>query len=359
MQTLGAYVGTRDNNFNLTRFVAAFLVLVSHAFALSTGDPGTEPLRQLLGITPGSVAVDIFFVTSGFLVTASILSRADIATFVIARALRIYPGLIVAVSLTVLLAGLFFSTLPFADFATARATWSHLLHNVTLVFGISYQLPGVFETVPYARAVNGSLWTLPFEVRMYAGLAALWWVTWRLCRSSEHAFAIAATVVALVALGAHFAWQGPRYADHGAMLAAAFFTGAAMYAWRRHIPMSWGLFGLCTAVTLASALHRDAFFVAYTLLLPYMVLFLAHVPAGGIRRFNRLGDYSYGLYIYGFPVQQATVALLPGLGPAGLLAVSAPATLLCAVASWYLVEKRALAWKGRPWRTKRASYPAS
>ena len=363
MQALSDYVGSRDNNFNLVRFVAASLVLVSHAFALSSGNPETEPLRQALGVTPGSIAVDMFFVTSGFLVTASLLARDNLWAFVAARGLRIYPGLIAAVLLTVTLAGLAFGSLPFADFLRERATWSHIAHNTTLVFGVSYQLPGVFEQLPFARAINGSLWTLPYEVRMYAALAALWCLLWLLRRRSRTAFAVLLLALAAALLAWHLLGRGPRYADHGAMLGAAFFTGAAIYAWCRHVPVSWPLFGACAVATLVSALQRDLFFVVYTLALPYLVLFLAHVPGGAIRRFNRFGDYSYGVYIYGFPVQQAVVALVPGIGAGALLALSAPLTLALAVASWHLVEKRALAWKDRPWlrgaRTPSASSAAA
>lgn len=342
---LGDYVGSRDNNFNLVRFVAAFLVLVSHAFALSTGDPGTEPLRQRLGITPGGIAVDTFFLTSGFLVTASLLARKSVWTFVVARALRIYPGLIVAVLLTTLVAGAAFGALPLADFLSARGTWSYIVHNVSLVFGVRYQLPGVFETTPFPKAVNGSLWTLPFEVRMYAGLALLWIVACLLGRGQPRRFVAGVTLVAAAAMLLHLAWTGPRYHDFGRMLAAAFFVGAAAYVWRDRIPMSWALFGGCLAAIGASSWHADAFFFVYTLALPYVVLFFAHVPGGPIRRFKRLGDYSYGLYIYGFPVQQALAAAVPGISPMALLAWSTPLTLLLAVLSWHLIEKRALGWK--------------
>ena len=355
MKRLSDYVGSRDNNFNLLRFLAAFLVLVSHAYALSTGDPGTEPLRQALGTTPGGIAVDTFFITSGFLVTASLLARKSVWGFVTARALRIYPGLLVAVLLTTVVAGLFYGSLPMGEFLMSRGTWSYIVHNSTLFLGVKYMLPGVFELTPYAKAVNGSLWTLPFEVRMYAGLALLWVVVGMIGRDQPRRFAGAVTVVAVAALLLHLSWTGPRYHDFGAMLTAAFFAGAAAYVRRDRIPMSWGVFGACLAAIGVSAWHADLFFFVYTLTLPYVVLFFAHVPEGSIRQFNRLGDYSYGLYIYGFPVQQALAASFPGISPLALLAGSAPLTLALAVLSWHLIEKRALAWKDRKRPARRPS----
>ena len=78
---LSRRINGHDNNFNLLRFVAASAVLVSHSFALATGDPRTEPLRRLLGLSLGDIAVSAFFATSGFLVTGSLLSKQNATEF--------------------------------------------------------------------------------------------------------------------------------------------------------------------------------------------------------------------------------------------------------------------------------------
>jgi len=95
----------RDNNFNLVRLAAATAVVVSHSFALATGDPAAEPLWSTLGITLGGLAVVAFFMTSGYLVGGSLLSNGQPIRFAVARALRIYPGLWVALLLTVFVLG--------------------------------------------------------------------------------------------------------------------------------------------------------------------------------------------------------------------------------------------------------------
>jgi peptidoglycan/LPS O-acetylase OafA/YrhL len=94
-----------------------------------------------------------------------------------------------------------------------------------------------------------------------------------------------------------------------------------------------------------SIVNQNLFFVVYNLVLAYMLLFLAYVPSGFVRAYNRLGDYSYGLYIYAFPVQQTAVALFPGISPLRLILISAPITVALAALSWHLVEKRALRLK--------------
>lgn len=348
MQLLGAYIGGRDNNFNLLRFTAAFMVLFSHSFALSTGDANTEPLRAWLAMTPGSIAVDIFFVASGFLVTGSLMARQNVLQFLVARALRIYPGLIVAVLLTTLVVGLFFSTYAFSEFITLRETWSYMFHNMTLVAprGILFSLPGAFSSVPWAGVVNGSLWTLPYEVRMYALLAVVWVVLSLLLKGARQVWAGRVSIlIAVAALAWHFGSRGDSQITAGPQLTAMFFIGSAMYAYRNRIPMSWPLFLAACGITAVAALDSATFFYSYMVTLPYMVMFVAYVPGGAIRGFNKIGDVSYGLYIYAFPVQQVSVALIPGIGPWELLAVSSAGTLALAFVSWHLIEKPALALK--------------
>ncbi len=98
---LSNFTDGRDNNFSLIRIIAAFAVLITHSFALAIGTGEAEPFQKFLGMTMGTIAVDIFFITSGFLVTSSLLTRQSVIEFVWARVLRIYPALLVMLCLTV------------------------------------------------------------------------------------------------------------------------------------------------------------------------------------------------------------------------------------------------------------------
>lgn len=345
---LSHYTQGRDNNFNLIRLAAAWAVLLTHSFALVTGSDQAEPLRLSLGITLGSMAVDIFFLTSGFLVTASLLARRSVGDFIWSRVLRIYPALFVVVGLMVFVLGLGFTTLPASEFLMSAATQKFALKNATLATGVSYSLPGVFENLPWKRAVNGSLWTMPTEVRMYATLAALWAALYLFGPRREHAFRQAVVALAGLALATNFADHfGFHSGNDFWRLSAMFFTGAACQVLKERLVLSGRVFALLLGGVLLSALGREAFFIVYTLSLAYLLLWLAYVPAGAARRFNRLGDYSYGVYIYAFPVQQSLMALVPDLSVAQMIAASTAVTLTLAALSWHLVEKRALALKGR------------
>lgn len=331
----------RDNNFNLLRMLAALAVLLSHSFTLSRGPQAIEPFVRSLGMSLGTLAVGVFFTISGYLVTASQVSRPSLADFAIARARRIYPGLWVALALTVFVLGAGFTTLGLGDYLGHPRTWFYVLKNATLLFGFVDRLPGVFAELPYPGVVNGSLWTLPVEVRLYVALAAmqaalLWWRRLRPGASlGWPVLAVAAGCVAMVA------WRGDE-ASWTLRFAAMFFVGAALQLYRHRVALSYPGLAAGLVVLLAASADTGLFALAFVSAGAYVVLCLACLPGGWLRRYNRFGDYSYGLYIYAFPVQQFVVAVVPGIGVAALFLVSAAITLVLAVLSWHLIESPVL-----------------
>ena len=337
----------RDNNFNLLRILAAIGVLVSHAYPISLGVGTAEPLSALLGgLTLGTVSVMIFFSISGFFITRSFAGRKSLGQFLQARALRLFPALIVVLGVTVLVSGVWLTT------ATQPAFWAaapeYILRNVTLFFP-RYDLPGVFLLNPYGPAINGSLWTLNYEVLCYfgvvlAGLAGL------LTRPVFFGLALLGFVAAYSLSMAHT--LHPRL-DSLLMLGLPFAIGMSFWVWRRSIPLSvplaLALLGLAylmrqtaiTAPVLAVALSYTTFVIGY-----------AKIPV--LAAYNRAGDYSYGTYVYAFPIQQ----MLAGFGivtPFSNMALALPFTLCFAVLSWHLVEAPAMRLKRKGVPLKPAS----
>ena len=332
----------RHNSFNLIRILAALAVLVSHSFPL-TG--ALDPLGGWIGMTGGNIAVDVFFVASGFLVTSSLMARSSLMDFLKARALRIYPGLIVMLVLTVFVLGPAITSLPAHDYLQSRDTYHYLLKCATLLNGVEYHLPGVFETNPMSGAVNGSLWSMPVEVRLYALLALIWlplglFGRFKLSLFSGLTVLLAVTAGCLV-VSTHLNGEPESAALR---LIFMFFTGAAFFCLKSRVPLSGRILAALRFVLGACAFSRLAFHVAYMLSLGYLVLLLAYVPTGRIRNYNKVGDYSYGVYIYAFPVQQTIVWLAPGLSPIELVCLALPIVIGLAMLSWHLLEKRALAW---------------
>jgi peptidoglycan/LPS O-acetylase OafA/YrhL len=336
----------RDNNFNLIRILAALAVLLSHSYALVRG-PGTPDMfSETLGMTLGEIAVDVFFITSGFLVTSSLLNRQSTLEFLWARFLRIFPGLWVMLLLAVFLLGPAFTTVPLSEYFAAKATYSYLAKCGTLISGVTYELPGVFVGNALPNAVNGSLWTMPLELKMYLILAALW-TSLLLIRSRRGlvfrtliaTFAVASMIFVIAD---HFWLHASRQFGHFFYM---FFIGAGAYVSRSRILLTRTAFLMLAAAAIVCSLNKNAFFIAYTCLLPYIVLYCAYVPTGAIRSYNRLGDYSYGVYIYAFPVQQTVVAVVPNISIGQLDLIAGAATIALAAASWHLIEAHALSLK--------------
>jgi peptidoglycan/LPS O-acetylase OafA/YrhL len=344
---LSTYTASRDNNFNLVRFMAASLVLFSHSFALALGSGDAEPLRSTIGMTWGTIAVDVFFITSGFLITKSYLSSNNIIAFWWARILRIYPALIVAILFCVFCVGTWFTTNSLNEYLQDPQTYKYLIKNSTLFFGIEFDLPGVFMNTPYKEAVNGSLWTLPYEVKMYVILAFTLGLAVRISRWVKFA-SIRNTIlfIAILSTSIHIANHfQPILSIKSTRLFSLFFVGAVFYLCRDKIYLStkWTLFLL--PLLLVSSVNKDVFFVIYSLSLPFIIFYISYVPAGEIRKFNKFGDYSYGIYIYAFPVQQSIAATLPNVSVPVMIALSFLITFLLSMLSWHLIEKRFLKMK--------------
>jgi len=342
-QALAVFDKGRDNNFNLIRFVASLSVVITHAIALSTGNTFYGPLHHF-GSFVAIIAPDVFFVASGYLITASLLVRGQARNFVVARVLRIYPALWLTVLTVAFVVGPWVTTLPLADYFAQPLLWSYLAHNLTVLFGASEGLPGVFTHLPYPNAVNGSLWTLPYEVRLYVALLIGWWLVGKLAADRLRMLAAVIVSLALLTLAAklatHFYFGQER---NMLRLAPPFFIGSAFYLFRDRIALRRGYFVAALTLMLLASPWLQAFYVVDQFCIAYLTLYLAYVPGGVIRRFNRIGDCSYGIYIYSFPLQQLLVMSMPGIGPWSLMAWSVGVALPLSLLSWHFLEKPALA----------------
>jgi len=333
----------KDNNFNLLRLIAAFTVLVSHSFAMLGL---VEPFTESVGKNLGAMAVDVFFVTSGFLVAASLIRRQDLIGYLCARAQRIFPGLWLMLVLTVFFLGPVLTQLKVYDYLQHQQTWHYFIKNAVLMGGLEYYLPAMFEANSLRGIVNGSLWTMVYEVGMYGLLLLSWIIYFYTSKFGKRWLAFALAVIVLFmslfwldSLNVLIHLQLQRFAWF-------FFVGSCFYLLRQHIRLS-GLIMLLVILgaVIGKSVSGHAFLIWYYLVLPYTLFYLAYIPFGFVRQFNRVGDYSYGVYLYAFPVQQALVHCYPAWNVVSLSLIAGSLTLLCAIASWHLVEKPCLHWR--------------
>jgi len=317
----------RWNNFDAIRLLAALAVVVGHAWPLT----GTSHPPEIGGLKVYTLAVYVFFSVSGYLITQSWLRSGSVRSYLANRVLRIFPALIGVVLVTVLLLGPLFSTLGAAGYFASPVTWQYLA-NLSLV-GV-YDLPGVFRDHPIT-AVNGPLWSLGPEFLCYLAVLALGLVVLR--RPVLRAVLFIAAALALTLLV-----DSPL---EDAFRSMVFFGVGSLLASLR-LP-SWPALVVLPAWLIGAWLAPDLALPLAWITVPYLVVTLGTRSTPVLRRFGRFGDISYGLYLWGFPVQQSVIAVVGTLPLALDLLVVVPLTAVIAFASWHLVEKRALAQKSR------------
>jgi peptidoglycan/LPS O-acetylase OafA/YrhL len=217
-----------------------------------------------------------------------------------------------------------------------------LVQNSVILIGVCNELPGVFENIPYAGVVNGSLWTLPYELKMYLLVPFFLFLLKWLCKQKKRKppsgrnalLGLTLFAVAMNLLNQVVPVASPRFSQ----LLSMYAVGASCYAWRDRIRLFFPSLAALLVITVCTYRFEILFLALYTVALPYAVFYLAYVPGGRVRGFNRLGDYSYGMYIYAFPIQQSVVSLVPGISVPLLFWLSLLLTLVPAMLSWHCVE---------------------
>ncbi len=348
------------NNFDVLRLLAALLVVFGHSFLVV----GIEPpiLTGTAFMDWGNLGLLIFFAISGFLVSRSWVTDPHVVAFAVKRFLRIIPALVVGLLVTAIVLGPLVTSASLSKYLLDPFTKAYVLNNS--VMWTAQTLPGVFTENPL-KVVNLPLWTLAPEVKAYflvgilgvLGLYRRWsgllvvaaGVFFALLlivplrnaiplgdRSVATMWNIQATAkdIEAVSRGGAFPY---------AQLFAAFFLSASLFTLRRWIPLRWDLFGLGVVIVAAvSLVDAHSGRIAATVLVPYFVLVLAYRTHERISLPARFGDYSYGIYIFAFPIQQAIVQWLEPTSGWVVLMITLPIVGALAAASWRFVESPAL-----------------
>ncbi|MGD0313639.1 MAG: acyltransferase [Acidimicrobiales bacterium] len=347
----------KHNSLGFLRMVFAVMVLIDHSFPLGGFHGGTDPMWGWTNgqESLGGLAVAGFFVVSGYLVTKSFFDSNTAVRYTWKRVLRIFPGFWVCLLVTVVVFAPIayhyeFHTLNGYLKGGAESPWNYLKNNALLTMH-QYNIDGLLSSTPYEhsgypQAFDGSLWTLIYEFKCYIGVALIGTLglMWR-ARISVVAISLVFWVAQLQDTLHPSRLHGwPLIGDPNmARLAFIFSIGMLFYLYRDKIPMSNTLAGIAAAVFvigMRTGLYAGVGQVAWA----YLVLWLAiRLP---LKTFDRFGDFSYGLYIYAFPIEQL-LALYGvqrwGYGPYVALALAI--SLVFAVASWFLIEKPFLGLK--------------
>lgn len=333
------------NNFDLLRLIAAMSVVFGHAVR----DDRLDVWSILSGNREysGSIAVYVFFMLSGILISSSYLRSGSPFKFAALRFGRIYPGYAVCILLVSLIAGAFFGSMPFIEFWHSGSVQRFLIHNLTLFDnGVQLDLPGVFASSPAPNAVGYPWWTLPVEICCYVMVLALGVLG---ILRSPRATAIAACGLFLGFLLAtrHAAGMPEGWRDIFSVMGSYsfypvpfFMLGMVLHAYADRVRADGRIVALLFVVAFLLRATPAVLPLLYTAV-AYGALWFSMTPR--LHRFAPSHDYSFGLYIYGFFAQQIAQTFIPDPSHHKpiLFLVTLPIALAFAAMSWHLIEKPA------------------
>lgn len=300
----------KKNNINIIQFIMAILVIYSHAFPIATDGNESELFMNLTEshYSFGNLGVATFLIFSGFLVSASYENTNNIFVFLKKRVFRIFPGLLAVLVLSALVLGPCVTTLTISEYYQHPMTWQYL-KNIFLN-PLYWNLPGVFESNVYGSSVNGSLWTIPYQFGFYVLLGVLGFLG--MLKKQKVSLSLLATFIIsylmrdnLFAGRTHFLGM-PLY--DWLYLGMYFTAGMTAYAYRHVIRLSKQ--GAMIALSLLIfAWFAKEYFISTTICGTYLLLYLSYCTKNVNCSLDRL---SFGVYIYGFPVQQLFTHLAGG-----------------------------------------------
>jgi len=330
-----------DNFFTPLRLLFASLVVIGHSFVIALRDPLSEP-NIFYHYTFSYLAVNLFFIASGFLVTKSMLYRGDVVEYGSARFLRIYPGLFIHMVFVMLIIGPLATSLPWREFFTHPDFLSQPALVLTFI-SAQMNLPGIFESNAEQMG-SAPLWTLRYEILAYIGTAILFAFGFMKKKWMVLAQFILPAIGWIIAHATGLFDQLPGTGQNILRFGIAYGLGAVIFAYRDRL--KFHLLGIPVIIGLAALTSSfQAFEITMNLMLAYMIMWVAYVKAPKLNFLKKLSDVSYGVYIYHWCLLQLIFMWFPKLSVAALFIITFPITYLIATLSWHFIEKPMLTKK--------------
>jgi peptidoglycan/LPS O-acetylase OafA/YrhL len=333
------------------RLLAAIAVLHSHSFAIVSGLRDSQPIVPIIDVTVGTFAVHIFFAISGYLICGSAL-KGKFFEFLIARCLRIFPALLLLICVTCFIIGPLASESDTSRYFSDPVTWKYFAKNGSMIFGARFDLPGVFVSNPLTAMVNGSLWTLPYELRLYFVFSILCILGSKLsARVTRYLFS--ASILAIILITYTTTITLPPGSSLRQLaefvppdLLYIFLLGSLTRVLAKNIAIRPRyFFGLLAGLCVMYFYLKGAVFPFYYASLPYLLVSIAFF----FSRFAKSipNDYSYSTYLWAFPIQQCLVLLMPQIGVVEMSIASVLIVGLLAHLTWVYVENPMIGFSKR------------
>jgi peptidoglycan/LPS O-acetylase OafA/YrhL len=329
-------VNHNRNNFDFIRFIAASSVIISHSVPLTNN--GSSYINELTKgqIDLGAISVNTFFVISGYLILSSYIRMQSIPKYLLARVLRIYPALIVVSIFTALIVGPIVTKLSLYEYFNSNNTWLYLFNTTVPISSPVFSLPGFYTGCGhYTDAVNGSIWTIGWEVKCYLLVIIIGFL--RLLNKN-----LVLTITSVMVL-----YYGVLNHEE-IRLYTYFFIGMCFYLFKENIRYKYFITGIALI-----SIFLACFFGKYlnlTLLIAGSYLLFGFSFSKKIKfyHFGKYGDFSYGIYLYGFLIQQLVMIYFHGSMNNTLnYMISLPIAVMCGIASYFCIEKPCMNLKNK------------
>ncbi len=339
-------VGQKSENLHFMRFIAAIMVIISHSFNLSVGHTENEWAILLTDtqLTMGAIAVSIFFLCGGYLISMSMEKAKTASRYFEARLIRLIPPLFFVTLCVTLLGGLL-TNLSTIEYYTSVDTWKYLLNSV---FVLIHNLPGVFEGNIYNSTVNGALWTLPVEFLCYI----LCFIAFKLGFMDKKRFPWSIPLVIIGSIGVWIIGGIIPLVREVVRPVLLFYIGMGYWIYRERIRLNVKYMLIAFAGLILLFVFRLGL-PAMLLCFPYIMMTLWFGTNQCSSKIGKLGNYSYGIYLWGFPVQQTIVYFFGGqMNPYVNFLIAIPISIILGILTYEISEKRFLKWYKQ--RTKKA-----
>lgn len=336
---LSYYLHRDNNNYDVVRLIAACLVIYGHANAMIPSHlEGVDVVSVLIEKFDysGAFAVKIFFFLSGLVVTNSLMEKGNVTQFVVARVFRIWPALLFVLFFSVFVLGAFFTTLDLVVYFSNPETRNYIFSNSLMK--IVFELPGVFQedlSGPLNhRAINGSLWSLPYEVGAYLGLVALFMLG--VNRYKKLSILVLVLLLLDVFLEKRFLFPGRLLNPTVDDLAPFFGFGALLALLKDKIVVD---IKIVFSLGIILFLFQNSLYSRYIFYLFVFISIIYFFSREWIVKLKLKSDISYGVYIWGWPVQQVLAHQFPNLSFGMHIILATLISCAAGAFSWFFIEK--------------------
>lgn len=349
---------SRKNNFNVIRLLMSLAVLYNHSFIIFYGNGWQDVTNYIFNyFDSGSLAVCVFFLISGMLLTKSYYESSSKEKFILKRIFRIFPALIVCLILTILIVGPLGTSLGVKEYFLSRGTYRYLYNAFLNNEVFSFAIPSCFTGNKVPNVINGSLWTLPFElvcyIFLFLGLSGItFYLSSKYSRNYKVFITILVVYFGIYLLNGNYIFSRVKglitgFTDNYAAvnnpikLFIFFLTGMLIYRFRRIFKLNYIFFiVLIFLLVISHTVHIGSLLMIMEfLVIVYGVLLFSGIEA--LNKFNFKIDPSYGIYLYAWPVQQLFAYYFHLTAYESML-FTVPIVIIIGILSFVYVEKPAL-----------------